>query len=115
LYEDERLIKSYAILDVIKFKLNEIIIKGIDNISIGLPELIDLKQKCEEMNFTTLSKVLEAFIEKVGELDKKPVPLNLKKEISVYMLQIISITRMFERVMNLESVKMTLKNDGKRF
>lgn len=110
--EDERLNKSYAILDIIKLKLSEILIKGIDNISVNLSELTDLKQRCEEMNFTTLSKVLETFIEKVEKLEQKPVPLTLKKEISVYILQIISITRMFERVMNLESVKKTLMNES---
>lgn len=103
--ENEQLIKSYEILDVIKLKLNEILIKGIDSISFDLSELVKLRQKCEEMNFTTLSKVLELFIEKVKQLDEKPIPITLRKEISIYILQIISIIRMFERIMNIESVK----------
>lgn len=103
--ENKQLIKSYEILDVIKLKLNEILIKGIDSISFELSELVILRQKCEELNFTTLSKVLELFIEKVKKLDEKPIPNTLRKEISIYILQIISIIRMFERIMNIESVK----------
>ena len=108
--QEEDIIESFHILDVIKIKLNEIIIKGIDSVSNeNNSELVDLKEKLKSMNFTTLGELLESFLEKLQGLSQKPVPISLKKEISIEILRIIAVTRMLEKIMTLESVKKTLK------
>lgn len=108
--QEEDIIESFHILDVIKIKLNEIIIKGIDSVSNeNNSELVDLKEKLKSMNFTTLGELLESFLEKLQRLTQKPVPISLKKEISIEILRIIAVTRMLEKIMTLESVKKTLK------
>ena len=108
--QEEDIRESFQVLDVIKLKLNEILIKGIDSLSNeNNSELANLTQKLEEMNFSTLSKRLESFLEKLKRMTQKPVPMNLRKEISIDILQIISIARLLERIMTLESVKKTLK------
>jgi len=108
--QEEDIRESFQVLDVIKLKLNEILIKGIDSLSNeNNSELVNLTQKLEDMNFSTLSKHLESFIEKLKQMTQKPVPMNLKKGISIEILKIISIARILERVMTLESVKKTLK------
>ena len=108
--QEEDIKESFQVLDVIKLKLNEILIKGIDSLSNeNNSELVNLTQKLEEMNFLTLSKHLESFNEKLKQMTQKPVPMNLKKNISIEFLKIISIARILERIMTLESVKKTLK------
>jgi len=108
--QDPDIMESFSILDVIKIKLNDLLIQGIENIGIrSNSELLDLKNKLGEMNFTTLSELLGSFLEKIKGLSQKPIPLNLKKEISIEVLRIIAVTRMFERIMNIESVKKTLQ------
>jgi len=104
--------ESFHILNVIKIKLNEIIIKGIDSVSNeNNSKLVDLKDKLKEMNFTTLSELLESFLEKLQKFTQKPIPISLKKEISIEILRIIAVTRMLEKIMTLESVKKTLKGE----
>lgn len=108
--QEEDIRESFQVLDVIKIKLNEILIKGIDSLSNeNNSELVNLTQKLEEMNFSTLSKHLESFNEKLKQVIQKPVPMNLKKDISIEILKIISIARIFERIMTLENIKRTLR------
>lgn len=108
--QEEDIIESFQILDVIKIKLNEVLIKGIESLSNeSNSELVGLKDRLEEINFTTLSKLLESFLEKLRQLSKNPIPMTLKKEISIEILKIIAVTRMLQRIMNIESVKKTLK------
>jgi len=108
--QEEDIRESFQVLDVIKLKLNEILIKGIDSLSNeNNSELVNLTQKLEEMNFSTLSKHLESFNEKLKQMIQKPVPMNLKKDISIEILKIISIARILERIMTLESIKKTLR------
>jgi len=108
--QEEDIRESFQVLDVIKLKLNEILIKGIDSLSNeNNSELVNLTQKLEEMNFSTLSKHLESFNEKLKQMIQKPVPMNLKKDISIEILKIISIARILERIMTLESIKRTLR------
>jgi hypothetical protein len=110
--QDEQIRESFHILDIIKIKLNEIIIKGIDSVSYeNSSDLVDLKDRLKEMNFTTLSELLESFLEKIQNLTHKPIPINLKKEISIEILRIIAVTRMLEKIMTVESVKNTLKEE----
>ena len=107
--QEEEITESFHILDVIKIKLNDILIKGIDSVSNeSNSELLSLKDKLKGMNFNTLSELLESFLEKLQELTQKPVPINLKKEVSIEILRIIAVTRMLEKIMTLESVKKTL-------
>lgn len=108
----EHITESFHILDIIKIKLNEVLIRGIESINQETEsELMDLKNKLEEMNFTTLSKLLESFLEKLSLLSQIPIPLTSKKEIAIEILRIIAVTRMLERIMNLESAKKTLKRE----
>jgi hypothetical protein len=108
--QEQDIRESFQVLDIIKLKLNEILIKGIDSLTNeNTSDLVNLAKKLREMNFSTLSEHLESFIRKLEQLIQKPIPLNLKKEISIEILKIISISRILERVMNLESVKKTLK------
>ncbi len=108
--QEEDIRESFQVLDVIKLKLNEILIKGINSLSNeNNSELVNLTQKLEEMNFSTLSKHLKSFNEKLKKMIQKPVPMNLKKDISIEILKIISIARILERIMTLESVKKILK------
>jgi hypothetical protein len=108
--QDKEIFESFHILDVIKIKLNEILIKGVDSISNeNNSELLELKEKLTEMNFTTLSALLESFLDKMREVAQKTVPISMKKEISIEILRIIAVTRMLEKIMTLESVKKTLE------
>lgn len=107
---NEEIKDSFHILDIIKIKLNEILIQGIESVSNeNNSELVDLKDKLKGMNFSTLSELLESFLEKLQNLAQKPVPMSLKKDISIDILRIIAITRMLEKIMTVESVKKTLK------
>jgi acetyl-CoA carboxylase alpha subunit len=104
------IIESFQVLDFIKLKLNEIFIKGIDSLSNeNNSSLIKLTQKLDNMNFSTLSKRLESFLEKMKRMTQKPVPMTLKKDISKDILEIITIARILERIMTLEYIKKTLK------
>ena len=108
--QDKEIIESFQVLDVIKIKLNEILITGIDSIGNESNfELAELKNKLAEMNFTTLSDLLGSLLDKMKELSQKTASISLKKEISIEILRMIAVTRMLEKIMTLESVKKTLE------
>ncbi|MFX0077430.1 MAG: hypothetical protein ACFE96_18460 [Candidatus Hermodarchaeota archaeon] len=108
--QDQDIRECFHILDIIKIKLNEIVIKGIDSVSSeDNSELWDLKGKLKEMNFITLSDLLESFLKKMEKLTQKPIPITLKQDISIEILRIIAVTRMLEKIMTVESVTKTLK------
>ena len=89
--------------DVIKTKVNKLIINGVDNFnsdnSIDLNELMD-KLKSLRLHFIT--NLLAKFL--VSLKEKK------KSEIAKNALRIISTTRMFESIMNIELIKKVLIN-----
>ncbi len=110
--ESRDLIESFNILDGIKFKLNEVLIKGVESLSNeNLSELIELKQKFETINFSTLSQLLNSFLLKIEQLSHPPVSNDLKRELSKDILKMITYARMFEKVMTLESVKKIIKRE----
>ena len=110
MYQDDEIVESFRILEIIKIKLNEILIKGIDNVSNeSSSELSELKDKLAEMNFTTLSQLLTSFLDKMKDLSQKPVPISKRKDVSIQILRIIAVNRMLEKIMTIESVKKILE------
>ncbi|HEY0088349.1 MAG TPA: hypothetical protein VGB37_05875 [Candidatus Lokiarchaeia archaeon] len=89
--------------DVIKIKVNELIINGVDNFNrdnfVDLNELMD-KLKSLRLNF--IVNLLAKFSVSLKEKNKSEIAKNA--------LRIISTTRMFESIMNIELIKKDLIN-----
>lgn len=104
----------FSIFNTIKPKLNDILIKGIESISReNYSEMSELKQQLEDMKLITLNKKLDSFLAKVDQLLLGTITKELKKELAVNTLQIITIIRMFERIMTLEMIKSDLGKEYK--
>jgi hypothetical protein len=73
----------------------------------------ELKQQLEDMKLITLNKKLDSFLAKVDQLLLGTMTKELKKELAVNTLQIITIIRMFERIMTLEMIKSDLGKENK--
>ena len=110
MFQEEDITDAFHVLDVIKLKLNEILIKGIESVgNENHSEIVDLTRKIEELNFSTLSKLLGSFLEDLEKLRQKPVPNDVRKKLSIHVMKIVTMTRMFERIMTLKSVKNSLE------
>jgi len=103
LYDAEEI---FSIFDTIKPHLNEIIVKGILTFSKeNYKEVAELKQRLEKMHLSTLNQKLESFLTKMDLILLGKVSKELKKELAIVTLQIITIIRMFERIITLECIK----------
>ena len=101
----------FSIFDVIKSDLNEILTKGIISFSKeNYTELVELKKKLEKIHLNTLNYKLDSFLAKIDQLLHAQASKELKIELGINTLQIITIIRMFERIMTLECVKNQLIN-----
>lgn len=99
----------FNLFDTIKNRLNPFLLKGLDKFSgEGLSDMRVLKDKLETMNLKLISELLEKFISSLDNLNKTKKDNALKMEVSKQALQLVATTRMFETIMNLESVKQDL-------
>lgn len=102
----------FAIFDSIKPHLNEILIKGIESVSReDYKKIIHLQKNLENMHMNILNKRLTSFIAKIDQLLQGNVSKDLKQDLAIYILHIITIIRMFERIMTLEIVKKDLQKE----
>ena len=91
------------IFDIIKARLNELLINGVENFyDENLEELNILKEKLLNLKLNLIADLLNAFLEHLENQDKQ--------KIAKYVLRIISATRMVERVMSMELIKKDLLN-----
>jgi len=91
------------IFDIIKARLNELLINGVENFyDENLEELNILKEKLLNLKLNLIADLLDAFLEHLENQDKQ--------KIVKYVLRIISATRMVERVMSMELIKKGLLN-----
>lgn len=110
--EDNNAEKIFSIFDNIKPHLNEILIKGIESISReNYEEIVHLKENLEYMHLNTINKKLTSFIAKIDLLLQGKATKDLKQDLAVSTLHIITIIRMFERIMTLEIVKKDLQKN----
>ena len=92
-----------SVFDIIKSKLNELIIHGAERYNpVNFLDIKDLKEKLKSLHLTLIAECLKEFLESLERND------NAKTSTSV--LKIISITRMFESIMNIELIKKDLIN-----
>ena len=90
-----------SIFDVIKTKLNEMIIHGADNVNSQQISVIkDLKDKLKQIKLILLADHLEEFLDSLQKKDRDKIAKNI--------LKIIAITRMFESIMSIELIKKDL-------
>ncbi len=102
----------FSVFDSIKPHLNEILIKGIESVSQeDYNKIINLKNNLENMHMNILNKKLTSFIAKIDQLLQGNVTNDLKQDLAIYILHIITIIRMFERIMTLEIVKKDLQKE----
>ncbi|MFX1316231.1 MAG: hypothetical protein ACFE9T_10230 [Promethearchaeota archaeon] len=95
--------------DFIKARLNEILIKGIENVSQeNYSDFLQLKKKLKDMHLGTLDDLLKDFIKRQEQLKTIYKLKELKFELAIMSLKIITVTRMYERIMTLEVIKKNL-------
>ena len=106
----------FSIFDIIKMHLNEILTKGVVSFSKeNYTEMVELKKKLEKMHLNTLNYKMDSFLVKIDQLVHTKASKELKMELAIDTLQIITIIRMFERIMTLECVKNQLiKEENKK-
>ncbi|TFG30171.1 MAG: hypothetical protein EU532_01665 [Promethearchaeota archaeon] len=91
----------FFIFDSIKSKLNDLIIYGAESYNTpNISEIMDLKEKLKTLNLTLIVESLEEFLDSMEKNEKSKIAKNV--------LKIISITRMFESIMNIELIKKEL-------
>lgn len=105
----------FSIFDIIKSNLNEILTKGVISFSKeNYTEMIDLKKKLENLHLNILNYKMDSFLAKIDQLVHAKASKELKIELANNTLQIITIIRMFERIMTLECVKNQLIKEENR-
>jgi len=97
------------LFDIVKSRINEILLKGIGNISAeSYSEIINLRDRVYKMNLNLMGDLLERFIKVLRQLSQEKHNEEIKSEASITALKIISTARMFETVMNIEIIKKNL-------
>ncbi len=105
--------KIFNLFDIVKSRINEILLKGIGNISKeNYSEIIDLRDKVYKMNLNLMGDLLERFVSLLGQLSQEKQNHELKVDASITAIKIISTARMFETVMNVEIIKTNLHSGG---
>ncbi|MFX1410387.1 MAG: hypothetical protein ACFFA6_08540 [Promethearchaeota archaeon] len=95
--------------DFVKARLNEILIKGIESISQqNYSDFLQLKKKLKNMHLGTLKDLLKNFIKGLEKLKTTNNLRDVKFELAIMVLKIITVTRMYERIMTLEVIKKNL-------
>jgi hypothetical protein len=100
----------FSIFDSIKPRLNEILIKGIESTSReNYTEISKLKEQLEYMNLNSLNQQLDFFLDNIDQILQNNVSIELRKKITINAFQIITIIRMYERIMTHQLVMNELK------
>lgn len=100
----------FSVFDTIKPLLNEILIKGVESISReNYTEITQLKEKLENMNLKSLNQELDFFLINIDQILQTKISIELRRGIAENALQIITIIRMYERMMTLQLIINELK------
>ena len=94
----------FEIFDSIKSQFHLMIIKGIDTGTDSLNKLQTLREKVKKMQLDAMTHVLDSII---TNLEKMTKGINTEKKhtLSQEILNIITLNRIFERVMTIDILK----------
>jgi len=100
----------FSILDSIKPRLNEILIKGVESISReNYSEITQLREKLEYMNLKSLNQELDSFLVNIDQILQAKISREMRSSLAENALQIITIIRLYERMMTLQIILNKLK------
>lgn len=102
----------FNLLDAISSKLNDILIRGIENINQAeLEDIIRFNTQLEKMNLIVASEFLNEFLDSMEQLKKGNKNRELKTNLANQIHNIITSMKMFEIVITTEIVKRNLKTE----
>ena len=100
----------FSIFDSIKPRLNEILIKGVESISReNYSEITQLREKLEYMNLKSLNQELDSFLVNIDQILQAKISREMRSSLAENALQIITIIRLYERMMTLQIILNKLK------